>query len=364
MKRKTVRPVAAAALCLALAGCAPLATRTADPSWARAPVMVTDPESGIPYLKQQVFVRSGADDIASVFLSPVSKPFAGMVWLAGSRDGLPSPEGPLARKLVTRGTAVLLLGKKGVGASGGDWRRETFEDRAANAQAALDWLARHPDVDPKRIGVYGHSQGAYIAAMVAARGSGPSYAVLAAGPAQAVRDQIATDYTYRRMRDEGLDGTSARDAGRIYTFVLDAAMSLCPLARVHYLCGIYRFDPVQHLQSVRVPVLALYGERDTLVPPDENLARMRAALAKSGAPYAIKVLPEANHQFWKSVRGTASEQIELGRPEPARFVYAQPGNPIHEQARLLRANRVEYAEGYFESVLGFVTSNGRQFPLR
>ena len=94
------------------------------------------------------------------------------------------------------------------------------------------------------------------------------------------------------------------------------------------------------------------------MPPDENVERLRAGLKKSGAPHTIKVFAQANHQFWKSVRGTASEQAELGKPAPVSFAHAEPGNALHEHARMLRANRVEYADGYFDTVLDFVRANG------
>lgn len=347
---------------LILSGCAS-ETRVADPAWLRPALQATDPETGVAYRKTQVFIRSGADDIASVLLVPEGpRPLRAVIWVAGSQDGLPSPETTLARKLVANQTAVLLLGKKGVGASGGNWRNETLVDRAANVQAAIDWLARRPEVDPARIGLYGHSQGGYVSAILAARGHGLAYAILAATPSQIVRDQIATDYQYRRMRDEGLSPAAARSARARYMFMLDSAMRVCPLVRLHYLCGVYHHDPRPDLERIRIPVLALFGERDPLVPPAENLTAMEAALRSSGAPYAIKVFPQANHEFWKSVRGTASEYAELGRPGPVVFPYARPDDPLHARIGSLLSSRVEFAEGYFDTVLGFVRSNGASPP--
>lgn len=353
---------AAVLAALALAACSH-APRAADPAWPAAAEALTDPESGLPYRAEKVFIRSGSDDIASTLLLPAggARPGA-VVWVSGSRDGLASPDSPLARRLVTRGVAVLVLGKKGVGASGGDWQRETFEDRAANVQAAIDWLASRPGIDRDRIGLYGHSQGAYIAAIVAARGHGLRFAILAAGSAQPVRDQIATDDLYTRMRDNDLPRAQAEPATRRTMWLLDAGMSLCPLARVHYLCGIYKYDPVPDLSRVKVPVLALFGERDNMVPPEENLAAMKAALGRSGVAHETKVFPAANHQFWKSVRGTPSEYARLGEGRAAHFPHAQPGNARHQRAARMLANRVEYADGYFDTVLGFVQAQFARQP--
>jgi len=347
-------PLAAVALAAALAGCTH-APKLADRSWPTPVESATDPETGIAYRVEKVFIRSGQDDIASTLLLPAAGgPVGAVISISGSQDGLAPPEGALPRKLVTRGVAVLMLGKKGVGASGGDWRRETYADRAANVQAAIDWLARRPEIDPARIGLYGHSQGGYIATVVAAHGRGLRFAVLAAAPSQRVREQIESDAMYIRMRDKGESREQAKAATGRMMWMLDAGLSLCPVVRVHYLCGVYRYDPVPDLERIKVPVLALFGELDNMVPPEENLAAMKAALERSGAPHAIKVFPAANHQFWKSVRGTPSEYAELAVNRPANFPHAQPGNPRHERASKLFSNRAEYADGYFDAVLGFI----------
>lgn len=339
-------------LCLAACSSAP---KVADPTWPGVVERALDPETGKEYGREQVFIRSGAHDIAATLLVPDAPgPAGAVIMVTGSGEGLASPEGSLPRKLVTRGVAVLVLGKKGVGPSSGNWKRETFDDRAANVQAAIDWMAQRKEVDPARIGVYGHSQGGYIAGIMAARGRGLRFAVLAAAPAQRVREQIASDDMYIRMRDEGLSRARAQaQTGRMMS-MLDAGLALCPLVRVHYLCGIYDYDPIPDLERAKVPVLALFGERDNMVPPEENLAPMQAALARAGVPHVIKVFPAANHQFWKSVRGTPSEYKELVAGRKPDFPFIQPGNARHEAALRLSSNRAEFADGYFETVLGFI----------
>lgn len=342
---------------LAVAGCA-APPKPADPSWVRNSESTLDPETGIGYTAEQVFIRSGDHDIASTLLLPAAHgPRGAVVFVSGSGDSLTSPDGPMPRRLVTRGIAVLMLGKKGVGASGGSWKGESFEDRLANVQAAVDWLAQRRDIDPARIGMYGHSQGGYIAAMMAARGHGIRFAVLAAAPAQRVREQIASDDMLIRMRDRGRSREQAQtETGRMM-WMLDAGLSLCPLVRVHYLCGIYDYDPVPDLSRIKVPVLALFGERDNMTPPEENLAAMRDALARSKAPHRIVVLPEANHQFWKSVRGTPSEYEALVAGRSPAFPHFQAGNARHERAAGIRSNRAEYADAYFDTVLGFIEAH-------
>ena len=71
--------------------------------------------------------------------------------------------------LVQRGFAVLLYDKRGVGGSTGDWESETFDERAQDVAAMVKYLQSRPEIDPNRIGLIGHSQGAYIPPLVVAK---------------------------------------------------------------------------------------------------------------------------------------------------------------------------------------------------
>jgi hypothetical protein len=58
------------------------------------------------------------------------------------------------------------------------------------------------------------------------------------------------------------------------------------------------FDPVPFLEKVKCPVIAFFGEKDVLVPPEGNVSIMEAALKKAGnLDVTIKVLPGVNHNF-------------------------------------------------------------------
>jgi hypothetical protein len=57
------------------------------------------------------------------------------------------------------------------------------------------------------------------------------------------------------------------------------------------------YDPAPTLSKVRIPVLALNGERDLQVPAAENIQAIKAALAAGGnKDYTAKILPH-NHLF-------------------------------------------------------------------
>ena len=74
----------------------------------------------------------------------------------------------LAGSLAQEGFVVLRYDKRGVGQSGGRSERATLQDYADDLIAAVKWLAKRKDIDPKRIAVAGHSEGGAVA-MLAAR---------------------------------------------------------------------------------------------------------------------------------------------------------------------------------------------------
>ncbi len=327
-------------------------------TWPQPARRILDPESGQPYWLERVFVTSGTDRIAATFLRPdnKNKPPV-LISISGSQDGISPAEGPLQRRLVQRGFAVLTLGKKGVGASTGDWRKENFEDRADNVRAALDWLSSHSDIDATRTVLYGHSQGGYVIPLAA---DDPRVAalILAAGPAQTVRAQIATE-RFETLLRQGVSEQKARTRARWTTRWLDLLLSGCRLGAYHYLCRIYRYDPQPALTALHKPVLVLLGSNDPLVPPASNFEPMKAMLASNPDAH-LRVLPKSNHLFWESVSGLPEEYHHLIGPE-AQYPHADSDNPDHVRLRKNAINRVRFASGYFEAIDTFLD---RYIPAR
>jgi hypothetical protein len=67
-------------------------------------------------------------------------------------------------------------------------------------------------------------------------------------------------------------------------------------------------DPRPVLRELRVPVLALNGEIDLQVDPDQNLPAIREALAKGSSPdVTVKEMPGLNHLFQKAATGAVDE---------------------------------------------------------
>jgi len=73
-----------------------------------------------------------------------------------------------------------------------------------------------------------------------------------------------------------------------------------------------QFDPATALRNVTCPVLALIGEKDLQVPPDQNLPAIRKALEASGNKNVeVDELPGLNHLFQPAKTGAPSEYGEI-----------------------------------------------------
>ncbi|MBO9706944.1 MAG: alpha/beta fold hydrolase [Caulobacter sp.] len=217
----------------------------------------------------------------------------------------------IAERLAADGVAVMISDRRGVGGSGGSWRGETIEGRAADAALMAARLAALPGVDPRRVGLLGHSQGGWVALEAAAASRAVAFVVLMAGPGQSVLDQIVTDETNQR-RLAGRGRLNVAVSGLAMRAGLSGVKLLprrCGVAALEVLCGVIHYTPAAALPKVRVPVLALFGQRDSLVPPRPNVRLLAAGLR--GAPLTVRLFEDANHQFWPARTGARAEYSAL-----------------------------------------------------
>jgi hypothetical protein len=297
----------------------------------------------LPYERHDVTVRNGEVMIAaSLFTPPGPGRHAAVVFLHGS--GPESRWGTarfFADRLARSGIAAFISDKRGAGASTGDWRQATFEDLADDAIAAVRLLAGRADIDPGRIGLYGHSQGGLIAPLAAARAPGAVAFLIAAATYPDSVWQQDIHRVGRSISDEGFSDEEAGRAMEVYRVFIDVARGVKPWEeleavsapvrderwyqwlgippREHWLWAYYRgtgnFTALPSWEAVRVPVLLVYGERDQLVPVGESIRKIEAALGRAGNPsYTAVLLPRAAHNL--TVTPEPGEPFDWWRAAP------------------------------------------------
>lgn len=253
----------------------------------------------------------------------------------------------LADYLTRLGIAVLRVDDRGVGKSGGDFTQATSEDFASDVLAGLEYLKSREEINPKQIGLIGHSEGGIIAPMVAVQSSDVAFIILMAGTGLMgeeilylqgeliLRAEGASDEAIAKNRSlqeqmftivkEEKDSITAEK--RLRTILEDAISELegrekemaqakaeaqIELILSPWFRYFLTYDPRPTLTKVKCPVLAINGQKDLQVPPKENLAAIEEALKAGGNNnYTIKELSGLNHLFQTAETGSLSEYARI-----------------------------------------------------
>ena len=312
------------------------------------------PKKPYPYMEEQVSYENTADKVklaATLTLPKGPGPFPAVVLITGSgpqdRDESLLGHQPflvLADYLTRRGIAVLRADDRGVGGSSRGGANDTTENYAADALAGVEFLKGRKEIDPKEIGLIGHSEGGVAAPMAAVKSNDVAFIVLMAGPGipsdellakqsgllakaecekEVERSMTASRELFdvvihekdpavaqQKLHEATLQRAEAAKK-RIDTQAITAdkqnAVWTTPWFR-YFLA----YDPRPTLMKVRVPVLAINGDKDLQVPAQEDLEGIDKALKDGGnKDYKIVLLPNLNHLFQTTKTGAASEYGEI-----------------------------------------------------
>lgn len=186
----------------------------------------------------------------------------------------------IAEHLATVGVASLRYDKRGVGASGGDYHAIGFYDNVDDARSGLRVLRGRREVDPDRVFVVGHSEGALIAAELAGD-EALAGVVLLAGAASTGEDilvwqarQVAgmlpapVRWVMKVLRQD-VAKTQAKRLGRIKASTTDVMRIGFAKLNAKWFREFIAHDPAVSLRRARVPVLAITGSKDIQVNPDD-----------------------------------------------------------------------------------------------
>lgn len=196
-----------------------------------------------------------------------------LIYFGGNAEDVSWMLGEAAR---LSGHALLAVAYRGYGASTGvPFEQDLYDD----AVALYDALAASPGIDAARIAVWGRSLGSGVATWVASRR--PVSAVVLSAPYDSI----------------------------------DA------LARRHYPAIAFLltqpFDSLARAPSIRAPLLAILGGRDTLVPPEHG----ERLVAAWGGPSRVLRLPGAGHndlqafpEYWRAVSAFLQTAVPGGAP--------------------------------------------------
>jgi pimeloyl-ACP methyl ester carboxylesterase len=256
----------------------------------------------------------------------------------------------LADYLTKNGIAVLRYDDRGTAASTGKFNTATSLDFVTDAEAALGYLKTRKEINTKKMGVIGHSEGGMIAPMLASKSNDVAFIVLLAGTGiqgdqllllqqkligkasgmsedellknekinrgafEIIKKATNTEklkmdlsnYLKETLKDVPSD---EKPAGMSDEDMVNTQINQLMSPWMRYFIT---YNPAPTLEKVKCPVLALNGEKDLQVPPKENLAAIKKALIKGGNKrVTMKELPNLNHLFQECVTGSPSEYSTL-----------------------------------------------------
>jgi pimeloyl-ACP methyl ester carboxylesterase len=305
-----------------------------------------DPKPPFPYESEEVTLENkGAGvKLGGTLTRPKGDgPFAAAILISGSgpqdRDESIFGHKPflvIADYLTRRGIAVLRTDDRGVGGSTGNSIQSKLEDVASDVATAIDYLRTRTDIDAKKVGLIGHSEGAMVAVIEASRDSGVAWVVMLAGAGvtgeqvlykqaelialaagatpEAIKQQRTWQETVFRILKTEPDNKAAaqkmqaawdrtiltlpaeqRAQAQSAKGVMEAQIAGTVTAEFR---SILAHDPAPLLRKIKAPVLALGGSGDLQVSAEQNLPAIAAALAAGGnEDYTVSSLPGLNHLF-------------------------------------------------------------------
>lgn len=243
-----------------------------------------------------------------------------------------------ARWFAQQGVAALAYDKRGVGESEGDFRKVPFMDLYDDGLAALEYLKSRKEVEPKRIGVWGLSQGGWLGPLAASRSADVAFVIAVSGPGVSPGDQMVF-YWANDLRDRGVSESDVQEASSLRREIwhymetgqgyqrakaeLEAAHSkrwfsqasaqeddsFAPLPAPaerskpvgHSTLWFQHeavYDPVPALRAIHVPALFLFGDKDRLIPVAESVAVVtRVRTEDPHHDFTIREFPNDDHEM-------------------------------------------------------------------
>jgi len=327
-----------------------------------------DPVAPFSYLAEEISFRNASAGItlSGTLTRPRSGPAHQVIILisgSGPQDRNSEimnhrPFWVWADYLSRQGIAVLRFDDRGVGASEGDFGAATSLDFASDVMAAIDFIAAHPVLGNSSIGLLGHSEGGMIAPIVAVeRPTDVAFLVLLAAPgvpidelmyAQysqviegqgitgAVKDQLLTQQKklYQLVKnskylpvdtlreeifsvyEQQNGGLSLRDNPQVKSAV---AQFSSPWMR-YFLA----YDPQPTLAQLRLPVLAINGDKDVQVIAEQNITGIVNSMQEEATEQlTTRIFPGLNHLFQAATTGQVNEYAQIEQtihPEVLEYV--------------------------------------------
>lgn len=178
---------------------------------------------------------------------------------------------------LSRDFSVVLINKRGMGQSEGNYVKNSIAGRAADVYAVAQDIKDRPQIDPENIGLIGHSQGGWVVMQAAADHPDIAFFISLAGPTTTMKENAA-DNRYHYGRCQGLENEELDAYIEKQLRLVDLSMRIGRLTDFGFFGFDARnmdYDPRDALRTVQNPGLLVYAENDDQVTPQVSLDRLQ-----------------------------------------------------------------------------------------
>jgi dienelactone hydrolase len=303
----------------------PLSKATPTPPW-------TAPDYATPdtFAEQEITLGTGTLTVSGTLSMPRRPgPLPAVVFLAGSgpqdRDetlGAGKPLKDLAWGLATAGIATLRFDKVTHANPAAFLQTRDYtvlDEYFDHAIAAIRSARQHPDIDPARVFLAGHSLGATVAPRVAAAEPGVAGLILLAAGTQPLHHTLVRQLRYLASLRPGADvdadpgvQTAVRQAALIDSPAFSAATPAEQLpfgVPASYWLDLLSYDPVATAAQLDLPTLLLQGSRDYQVTVADDLPAWESGLA-DGTDVTLHIYEADNHSFFPGTGPSSPAEYE------------------------------------------------------
>jgi len=215
--------------------------------------------------------------------------------------------------------ATIRYDKRGVGQSGGDFLASGLYDFARDAESVFNYLKSREEVDSSKIFLIGHSYGGKVATIVSSRHPEVAGLILLACVASQEPDNLIRQNKFiseakkesdeeRKARLEMLDSWAEKVKNRDllnysdYFRPNELSKEFQKMQQANPLPPVWMFQAMEYnqlktLENLKMPILAVSGASDWLVPPSETRLLEQALKEANHPDFEVKVFPEVDHHF-------------------------------------------------------------------
>jgi pimeloyl-ACP methyl ester carboxylesterase len=303
-------------------------TATAIPPTPTQTATATAPPTAVPFQVKEITFQSGHFELVGDLQLPVTEgkhPAIIMVHGDGGIDRYGSSTyRPIMKRFLRAGYAVFSWDKPGTGESSGEFVDGAWiiTNRASILVDAVEFLKRHPAIDPQRIGVWGISQGGIVMPMALTMSDGIAFMIVISGPGVDSIDQTAY-LIGRQTLCQGYSEEEAKLADQSFAGMCKATtyeeyrenmVNLIQFPPALSFTGSNIrpeeewspwdrnvdafFNPITVIEQTTIPVLAFFGEKDTQVDPFQGAQAYEEALQQAGNQnYRVELIPGVDHNI-------------------------------------------------------------------